>query len=68
VVFLVITIIAMNTLIALIADSYDKVQNNSQKYDFLKKLELLLELNYIYSVYYKFRPREVTKKMFLHVL
>jgi len=30
---LITSIIALNTLIAIIADSYDKVENDSPKYD-----------------------------------
>ena len=38
-------IVALNTLIALIGDSFEKVTNDIESYDALKKVDLLDEVN-----------------------
>jgi len=41
---LITSIIALNTLIAIIADSYDAVTNDSPKYDAVLKIDMLRQL------------------------
>ena len=50
---MVTNIVALNTLIAIIGDSYDRVQNDKESYDALQKVELLDELNDLYMVFKK---------------
>ena len=45
---LVTGIVALNTLIAIMGDSFDDVYSNYDKFDCKTKVELLLELNDIY--------------------
>ena len=45
---LIVGLVALNTLIALMGDSFDHVQSNNDMYDLRTKVELLLELNDIY--------------------
>jgi hypothetical protein len=46
--FFVLFLVVMNILIAILGDSFDKVQNDKNAYDTLEKIKLLLETNYIY--------------------
>ena len=57
-------LLAVNTLIAVMGDSYDKVKNDYHKYDIQTKISLLQDLN---DVYYKNRLEGAPKKMvYLH--
>lgn len=48
---IVTNIVVLNTLIAIIADSFEKVQNEKISYDALQKVTLLEELNELYMTF-----------------
>ena len=55
----------LNIFIALIGDSFDKVQNDRKSYDALQKVRLLEELNDLYLVVFGEQEDEYVK---LHVI
>ena len=64
---LVSNIIGFNSLIAVIGDSYDRVQTESAFYDAEQKFALLNELNDVYM----FKNRNATEepeKVFIHII
>lgn len=40
-----LAVIAMNSLIAILGDSFDKVQSDLKSYDYLQKVDILISLN-----------------------
>lgn len=44
-------VIALNSLIAILGDSFDKVQSDLRSYDCLQKIELLIEFNLKFPQY-----------------
>ena len=56
---LITNIVALNTLIAIIADSYERVQNDRESYDALQRVELLDELNDFYMLFNRAERRLV---------
>ena len=64
---LVSNIIVLNSLIAIIGDSFDKVQSEKAFFDAQQKFGMLSELNDIYLVYHEFVPVNSSKE-FVHVV
>ena len=64
---LVSNIIVLNSLIAIIGDSFDKLQSEKAFFDAQQKFGMLSELNDIYLVYHEFVPVNSSKE-FVHVV
>ena len=60
-------IIGVNSLIAIIGDSYDKTQTDQAFYDAVQKFGVLTELNYIY-MFLKRNSKEPPKFDYIHVI
>ena len=56
---MITNVVALNTLIAIIGDSYERVQNDRESYDALQRVELLDELNDFYMLFKRAERRLV---------
>ena len=56
---MITNVVALNTLIAIIGDSYERVQNDRESYDALQRIELLDELNDFYVLFNRAERRLV---------
>lgn len=59
-----ITVLMFNLLIAIISDTYDRVQSNSIAYDSIEKINLILEKEYIMAAITK----EKGEREYLHMV
>ena len=65
---LIANIVAFNSLIAIIADTFDKIQSESAYYDAVQKFALLNELNNIYMFKNRIYATEEPEKVFIHII